>query len=230
LCKYRSVISILKHCDTETWNMQAGNDFYIPLTLGEEKWTYFSYITASLFNWGCYYTGDWLKHAVCTVRISCVYYCSVRSVMLKYLEKTGELSFDKIFNQRLGTHAVFHLWLCHWQTVSCNSVQCSLYVYVSNSMQWISSCFSVSAKDITSRNSGVCNSCVYVKRDIKSWIGLAKHTFIHRKGIYSTGGVNLDPKKQIVNQLHPVACNLLFIVPVSGGMYRRLSWVDLGRW
>ena len=23
--------------------------------------------------------------------------------MLKYLEKTGELSFDKIFNQRLGT-------------------------------------------------------------------------------------------------------------------------------
>ena len=27
---------------------------------------------------------------------------SVRSVMIKYLEKTGEINFDKIFNQRLG--------------------------------------------------------------------------------------------------------------------------------
>ena len=27
---------------------------------------------------------------------------SVRSVMIKYLEKTGEISFDKIFHQRLG--------------------------------------------------------------------------------------------------------------------------------
>ena len=26
----------------------------------------------------------------------------VRSVMIKYLEKTGEINFDKIFNQRLG--------------------------------------------------------------------------------------------------------------------------------
>lgn len=28
--------------------------------------------------------------------------CSVRSIMIKYLEKTGELKFDKIFSQRLG--------------------------------------------------------------------------------------------------------------------------------
>ena len=27
---------------------------------------------------------------------------SVRSVMIKYMEKTGEINFDKIFNQRLG--------------------------------------------------------------------------------------------------------------------------------
>ena len=27
---------------------------------------------------------------------------SVRSVMIKYLEKTGDISFDKIFHQRLG--------------------------------------------------------------------------------------------------------------------------------
>jgi len=31
-----------------------------------------------------------------------VCFFSVRSVMHKYLEKTGELTFDKIFNQRLG--------------------------------------------------------------------------------------------------------------------------------
>lgn len=29
--------------------------------------------------------------------------------MHKYLEKTGELSFDKIFNQRLGMHVLFSL-------------------------------------------------------------------------------------------------------------------------
>ncbi len=28
--------------------------------------------------------------------------CSVRSIMQKYLEKTGEIKFEKIFNQRLG--------------------------------------------------------------------------------------------------------------------------------
>ena len=28
--------------------------------------------------------------------------CSVRSVMHKYMEKMGEVTFDKIFNQRLG--------------------------------------------------------------------------------------------------------------------------------
>ena len=36
---------------------------------------------------------------------------SVRSVMIKYLEKTGEISFDKIFHQRLG-YLLFKAY-CH---------------------------------------------------------------------------------------------------------------------
>jgi beta-adrenergic-receptor kinase len=37
---------------------------------------------------------------------------SVRSVTQKYLEKIGEVTFDKIFNQRLGNDfANFQIWL-----------------------------------------------------------------------------------------------------------------------
>lgn len=36
------------------------------------------------------------------VKLVLLYHCSVRSVMHKHLEKMGEVTFDKIFNQKLG--------------------------------------------------------------------------------------------------------------------------------
>ena len=39
---------------------------------------------------------------VATVPFLNIYFFSVRSVMQRYMEKQGELVFDKIFNQRLG--------------------------------------------------------------------------------------------------------------------------------
>ena len=35
--------------------------------------------------------------------------CSVGSVMHKYMEKMGEVTFDKIFNQRLGEWLIYTL-------------------------------------------------------------------------------------------------------------------------
>ncbi len=33
--------------------------------------------------------------------------------MQKYLEKTGEMKFEKIFNQKLGLFHQIHLWLTY---------------------------------------------------------------------------------------------------------------------
>ena len=48
------------------------------------------------------------SRAACSGSLTSICFCSVRSVTQKYLEKMDEVTFDKIFNQRLGKSR-FHL-------------------------------------------------------------------------------------------------------------------------
>lgn len=56
----------------------------------------------------------------CLFLFSLFFFCSVRSVMYKYLEKENEISFDKIFNQILGKCCVFLYPLSLWTRMFAN--------------------------------------------------------------------------------------------------------------